>query len=69
MSGTNQDAQGEGDSLVAPEDACPKCGQRQSDLLIWQDDDRVRCFSCGTIYDPLAKHRPDGQAGGDQRPG
>ena len=32
--------------------ACPGCGERHADLLIWQDDDNVRCFGCGTIYQP-----------------
>ena len=41
--------------LVAPRDACPRCGQRDIDLLIWIDDDRVECKTCGTIYNPLTR--------------
>lgn len=40
------------DNRVSPDDACPKCGQDQSDMLIWIDDDQVRCASCGTVYAP-----------------
>lgn len=29
---------------------CPECGEANSDRLIWQDDDFVRCDACGTIY-------------------
>lgn len=32
--------------------ACPGCGERDADMLIWQDDDNVCCFGCGTIYQP-----------------
>jgi hypothetical protein len=31
---------------------CPTCGQRDPDMLIWQDDETVRCFGCGTRYQP-----------------
>jgi hypothetical protein len=42
-----------GDSgRVAADDACPRCGEDQTDLLVWLDDDRVRCFTCGTVYQP-----------------
>jgi len=37
---------------VAEEDACPKCGERQSDNLVWQDDETVRCANCGHRYQP-----------------
>ncbi len=39
--------------FVAPGDACPACGERDCDLLIWDDDDHVTCTRCGTRYDPL----------------
>ena len=32
--------------------ACPGCGERNPDMLVWQDDDTVRCFGCGTTYQP-----------------
>ncbi|RLS59560.1 MAG: hypothetical protein DWH91_00125 [Planctomycetota bacterium] len=31
---------------------CPKCGEVDADRLVWQDDEFVRCSSCGTIYCP-----------------
>ncbi len=37
---------------VDPSEACPCCGQRDADLLLWLDDDRVECQACGTIYEP-----------------
>ena len=39
-------------SPVDPEDACPQCGEKRSDRLVWRDDDTVRCASCGTTYQP-----------------
>jgi len=44
--------------LVAPEGACPDCGERNPDRLIWITDEFpgadkfVRCDACGTIFDP-----------------
>lgn len=32
--------------------ACPDCGEADSDRLEWQDDEFVRCKTCGTIYSP-----------------
>jgi len=46
--------------LVSPDDACPKCGERNVDRLVWIDDDTVRCAKCGTEYQPLRD-----QKGGD----
>ena len=43
------------DNLVAAGDACPACGEREVDLLVWFDDDRVRCMNCGTEYAPTEK--------------
>jgi len=40
------------DNQVAPEDACPRCGERDADRLVWQDDERVECQACGTMYEP-----------------
>ena len=43
---------------VAPEFACPDCGERNPDRLLWITDDFpgadkfVRCDTCGTIFDP-----------------
>lgn len=37
---------------VEAEDGCPSCGQRESDMLVWIDEDRVQCQSCKAIYAP-----------------
>ncbi len=38
---------------VAAAEACPNCGERNADRLVWQDDDEtVRCAGCGTTYRP-----------------
>lgn len=34
--------------------ACPECGERDPDRLVWGDDDFVRCTSCGITFDPAA---------------
>jgi hypothetical protein len=39
---------------VAPECACPECGERHVDRLVWEDD-LVRCASCGITFDPAAR--------------
>ena len=39
-------------NLVSPDAACPVCGERDTDRLVWIDDDIVRCTRCGTEYDP-----------------
>ena len=31
---------------------CENCGEVDADLLVWQDDEFVRCETCGTIYSP-----------------
>ena len=44
------------DELVAEADACPKCGERHIDKLVWQEDDEtVQCTTCGKQYTPPAK--------------
>jgi len=40
------------DNHVDPMFACPNCGERDADRLVWIDDDRVECQACGTVYDP-----------------
>jgi len=37
---------------VALEDACPNCGEREADELVWIDDEIVQCKQCGTAYRP-----------------
>jgi len=44
------------DDEVAEADACPGCGERNVDNLVWQDDGKaVRCTTCGKQYTPPAK--------------
>jgi formylmethanofuran dehydrogenase subunit E len=43
------------DVLVAAAEACPRCGERKQDNLVWQDDGTVRCSDCGKQYTPPAK--------------
>jgi rubredoxin len=38
---------------------CPQCGEDDIDHLVWLDDEKVRCTSCGTVYDP---NQPDAEA-------
>ena len=43
---------GTGDAVDAA-DACPGCGERHSDMLVWDEDGKeVRCFNCGKTYRP-----------------
>jgi len=37
---------------VAEQHGCPKCGERRTDSLEWLDDQRVKCLTCGHIYEP-----------------
>ena len=41
--------------LVPTECGCPTCGERRMDELEWQPpyfDEKVKCFSCNTEYEP-----------------
>jgi len=41
------------DDGVAETDACPGCGERNVDNLVWQDDgETVRCAACGRQFKP-----------------
>ena len=40
---------------VAEANACPRCGERSQDNLVWQDDGKVKCTNCGTTYEPPTK--------------
>lgn len=31
---------------------CPQCGEADADRLVWQDDEFIRCETCGTVYNP-----------------
>jgi lysyl-tRNA synthetase class I len=53
------------DDWTPPGPACPKCGEDDIDHLVWQDDEKVRCTSCGTVYDPNLPdedEKPDAEA-------
>ncbi|MEP0848354.1 MAG: hypothetical protein HRF50_16220 [Phycisphaerae bacterium] len=43
---------------VRPEDACPNCGERECDELVWLDDERVECQRCHTVYRPGERDAP-----------
>lgn len=51
------------DNLVAPEDACPRCGERDADRLVWVGETIVRCSVCGAEYDPLRREKGGDDAG------
>jgi len=40
--------------LVDAASACPRCGERYQDNLVWQKDGRVKCTNCGTRCEPAA---------------
>ena len=46
---------GQADDLVLEADACPKCGERNVDKLVWQDNGKVKCTTCGMRYRPVVK--------------
>ena len=39
------------EDLVRPGHGCPSCGERRVDCLIIQDDESVRCGTCGRRYE------------------
>ena len=40
--------------LVDAKFACPVCGNRDMDTLVWNEDtDLVTCAKCGATYNPL----------------
>jgi len=36
---------------VTDECGCPHCGETRADALVWQDDETIRCASCGRRYE------------------
>lgn len=38
--------------LVDASHACPNCGERRTDRLVWNDDEVVHCARCGANYRP-----------------
>jgi len=43
------------DDEVAEANACPRCGERNQGNLVWQDDETVKCTTCGKQYTPPTK--------------
>lgn len=53
-------------SDVPPGCGCPRCGERDADRLVWQDDfETVRCASCEHLYEPDAEYGYDGDDNAD----
>ena len=52
MTRTEYEGQADGRDLVDAEDACPGCGERDMDRLVWLEDGFVRCTICGRKYSP-----------------
>lgn len=46
---------------VAQENACPNCGEREMDELVWLDDQRVECQRCHAVYRLGTPAPDDGQ--------
>ncbi len=44
---------------VEPGFACPHCGECRMDMLVWVEDDRIECQTCGRHYDPAAEGGED----------
>ena len=40
------------DNLCNESAACPCCGNRDMDWLLWQDDDSLTCAKCKVNYEP-----------------
>ncbi len=49
----------EDDAWTPPSHACPHCGEDDIAHLVWLEDEKVRCYSCGTVYYP---NQPDAEA-------
>ena len=46
-------AEEENESHVAPEDACPACGEGRTDCLVWDEGGtHVQCQTCSHTYKP-----------------
>jgi len=44
-----------GKDEVATKDACPKCREQNVDKLVWQENGKVKCSTCGMRYRPPSK--------------
>jgi len=38
------------DEVVSDGAECPNCGEPRIDWLVWQNDETVRCTTCGAEY-------------------
>ncbi|MCC6909439.1 MAG: hypothetical protein IT430_15975 [Phycisphaerales bacterium] len=56
-------------NLVEPEAACPNCGERRIDELVWQNDEdgQVRCATCDFVYIPPNRRPAEGGDDHDQQ--
>jgi len=53
---------------VDPEDACPNCGERRQDLLVWfENADQVGCEACGHVYAPPRAAKSAGELRSEPR--
>ena len=43
--------------LVSAGNACPGCGERNPDVLVWQEDETVLCSECGMNFVPCRPRR------------
>lgn len=44
-------------NMVDPDDRCPKCGERNCNMLIVTATEHICCTACGTHYRPGAAAR------------
>ncbi len=49
-----------GYDLVFIDEACPSCGNRIMDRLVWREDEQVVCTSCNSTYTPPQHDRREG---------
>ena len=47
---TPEEFWGESDDVVEDGNECPECGEARMDWLICQDDDSIKCTTCGHVY-------------------
>ena len=52
---TDLDTDRTGDGFCPASCECPNCGNNWMDDLVWDDEDRLHCTVCGTVYDPDEK--------------
>ena len=40
------------EELVEASYACPRCGERRADWLVWVNDEQVECVTCKNVFEP-----------------